>query len=1786
MQWHFGGNLEPVHMICEVDWKECPKAIANYIWSEIVTDVLDYLTEKLVLQALNVIFICLVKTNITLMILVHPESDDQTSSVLCTFLVCTLLFRVIQSKGKRLNNVLKDKEILNKVGYKIEDLELKVNILTYKMQYGSWPMPHEIQKPKFRKHLQNLRLTLSNANDRADWIKQVLLRPGRDESFISYSKGKHHPSEHHLTELFDAKKNSFYRCPRREVLPLEPINRSSKSDSDRSLKMNPVFKRVGNRRRRKASKSENFEVQNKNVSSHPLPQQKGNSRSTSRLGHKAKLLKAEKMMEPFKKYTRSMDECKQFLQELHESNKNLGLVCSSQEISNESSVNNCWSDVQQQKYIQQKDTPSVSEKSRENSVDTNKITMKQKKDMKAKVPRKQNKENCLDISNAVCPIIKLTDKRLVPSKMNITFCNEMFPQQSSHTFIPQLCERQKYIETSQETLYQVKKKLESLHNVIRTYEIQNSEARVKDKSQDSGNKLNNIYQNVMDKTISIKTEANARDKKGKNRVGFNTATRKGFNDIHKTVYISSEQYDSDETGRSSDISIQSYSHVVSTYYTNNLNDLYSSLPKQTENQMYLLSNQKSNKIPERVYYTISSDFVDDKNSSTETIAKDNYVIPNETKPFSYSEGQIVPMETDEDLITSPTSSRTEISKESESDDKSTALLLQEALQIKRALLTRVELEKTCYNDEKRENISNKCISEYSKCSYINNNLQTKLLDIITEEQSVSSSTERSSRTYMFFNIKHGKQLPNSSGFSENVRDFIHKNQIMNQDTRRDGTDSNQNLASGSEYFSLSNIIQENDKANINELSLSKYKSVHETKSTESVSCNLHIKHESNTSNKSDEKLKEIEFTNYLRNVHTEEKPKSNFLCISNMNELVTHNNSSMELFSENLNDSFIDEQNLNLNKNEGCNLLDSDSVDHCKIVDDLLNKNLNVLEDKKYIEDNENLISSPNLSLKRHPGTCSLIEQIIATENAEETTEFHTLIDDAGTMYELSISESKENSIETNLQDSCSINYSNNSNIPEQSSITELANKSADEELNLNWSTVKNDYSDDYVNVKNEQTISTNTITIQKCDFVEVENCDEQGPTCKEELSSTERRKAPQVRYVEDGKNSSVAQNSVVNLDNKEIINEADLYKSYSNLISPQSSVYFTDEASSSTTKLNNSNPKHTKDCVYSTLKAQQTNTKLDYHEQDLKDTRNTDLLFISKSNDHKMVNLAETKIAKSYVKITINNDDETTKLLDFDRESNKNNVTVSENHIKNINASTINNIEATIKDEITLENQTSIPYNNMNNQISLPTSMSPSDKEQLNSHVNETKIITDQTAILSGTSSCQVSPRDLNENITLQRTNTKIKSKSYEISKFETLKKSVALQSLKSLKSDSANTVHTRTDYNTPSIQTKFRDLSIERRHNIDHNVKLGLKRSRSQISFGSNGSSKYGSSKYISSQSYEFPSNTADFIQRNDTKLQLKSYTKQLIPTPKTSSRSCIPVLKSRLEAARKTENVTRSRSPARSPLTMTMLWRDNLSSKSHYATEESLKVEGTLKVNNQHLKEINNCIKNPDDIPSSCAIDNTIANTDSNITAQEQMVIYVNIFTKYDHNTTKIVDPNKFLEYIKNREMNIQKETFDNKFDKKNENLATDSIEKKQSAMHKIVTIVSSVINGNELNQNISTDLTASKANSASLTNSLSSDKLKHLCFLSVEQKEIDVTAKPSVTDTSTSITDLENISRTSESALNKFQICGTPKELNNDEYVALLEILHQEPNLAHLHELQNVCKKLVSERQISN
>lgn len=51
-----GGNFETVAVTCETNWKECVIAVANYLWSEVVSDVVDYLAKEGIVWVRNYIY--------------------------------------------------------------------------------------------------------------------------------------------------------------------------------------------------------------------------------------------------------------------------------------------------------------------------------------------------------------------------------------------------------------------------------------------------------------------------------------------------------------------------------------------------------------------------------------------------------------------------------------------------------------------------------------------------------------------------------------------------------------------------------------------------------------------------------------------------------------------------------------------------------------------------------------------------------------------------------------------------------------------------------------------------------------------------------------------------------------------------------------------------------------------------------------------------------------------------------------------------------------------------------------------------------------------------------------------------------------------------------------------------------------------------------------------------------------------------------------------------------------------------------------------------------------------------------------------------------------------------------------------------------------------------------------------------------------------------------------------------------------------------------------------------
>ncbi|XP_063979476.1 uncharacterized protein LOC135163703 [Diachasmimorpha longicaudata] len=114
IHWQFGGNVQPVRMICEVDWKSCPFTILNYLWSETVTDVIDYVT----------------------------GTDGILWRVIISVCCMLLVLYTFWSKITEIIGNIMTEYVFNGINFKLKSLEMRVNVLAYRMQYGSWPLPH------------------------------------------------------------------------------------------------------------------------------------------------------------------------------------------------------------------------------------------------------------------------------------------------------------------------------------------------------------------------------------------------------------------------------------------------------------------------------------------------------------------------------------------------------------------------------------------------------------------------------------------------------------------------------------------------------------------------------------------------------------------------------------------------------------------------------------------------------------------------------------------------------------------------------------------------------------------------------------------------------------------------------------------------------------------------------------------------------------------------------------------------------------------------------------------------------------------------------------------------------------------------------------------------------------------------------------------------------------------------------------------------------------------------------------------------------------------------------------------------------------------------------------------------------------------------------------------------------------------------------------------------------------------------------------------------------------
>ncbi|KAK2582253.1 hypothetical protein KPH14_004599 [Odynerus spinipes] len=1825
MRWQLGGDLEPVKIICETDWRQCPRAILKYIWTEVVTDVVD----------------CLI-------------TEETVWRIIAVLIVCIILLRTIYVKRKCANKAAPVKDTLNRVGCKVEDLELKINILTYKLQYGTWPLPHQIRNPALRKQLRNLRLTLSTSSDRNTWIKRMLLSSTTDGSHLTPPTFDS-TSVQRMTELFDTKTGYVSSDIHRDITPTDYSDmKTSKTSSAESIKQNSLE----SNNQRGLSKSENLGTLHRiGTRLSLLPRQDSVvecSEKRKAQNHKrSKFSTSQSRLTPCDRYTESLHECKRFLRELKDGNKKLELDCSSSSaISNVSSVmKETYTDdkVISIPYNAPEAVRSIelefitsNEQNRIISGDVTFCLLKSSlhaqttdaknasgrcelvggvEKMQVKVEREEknlkaimDREIVYDASNDVPETYGITSSSnsnnnnnnnnnngLVPS-LNLNVHDDLprnFPIDSLTNIV--LPQSDNVIQMSRETLYQIKRKLESLDNVLRAYGMLNSRTRSIEESKENGADVRAIYRNVIDTLDTIKVEIENINEIRKNKVSFDFNVKEYSDKMLQTTSSDCDLFgsSSSKSDKSSTISIRSYSKVIvppiedslatiaqrnhqraaeeSTKIDAAFTQSRCSLDLILDHEPVLLDDSKKQET--RTYVKTLSDFSTRK------------IILSRRKIEELSEFP-APMETDEDPSTaSTTSSQLEVSKDSDLENKSTAMLLREALQCKKELLSRVKLQKFYSNIElgqSNENYMDNFKNDNAVCPDADRTFPSKLLDIIAEEQSTSSCTDKTSRTYIFLQMKQPTgELSDRSVSSLNME--------FNDGKQENIKKRNENFEFGvkklskqaipvvsSQYFSFEdftidsitdnrlrdfrevrNIILEEIPSDDEQASFDQTESI--TNATSSSRGKRRHKEiarcEDDDTDDNRKKLchrdnVEKPSTSYarLRKARSVQEPchkrgnnvriySDSVSKIRNLNELLQENVSSftdsVEFFTELHGNMIIkDEQTLGesddflwdptTESSSGGSTKHRFIIDNGSMTNFLSSTDSNV-EMIKYpcIVENDNKTPwSQDLSLKRRPGTFSFAHLEMNTLFADDSDLF---IRNPYFLAETTLSESTcKESIEVNL---IPISVSSAIIDSRDSSIFTMARSNILRDITDVTSTLRICYDDDLENgniteiIENEVTECDRNETrvmqsVESIDHssdcgVDIENPenDEKSNVMNEDGDSVEDTEENQIEKQPEQLEFTEIQADSMELQHTDVIdaNTEDLTKSRSNVISEQSSTYFTGDTSSSTNKLD------------------------------------TESFYVSTSNIEEDLPVREIDIQTEILESCI---DSCVDLLKSRERDNTNDTPLQMEDATPVDCSSDNNDAS---------NKTSASYVDAN---IFPT---VDDNVASNAPIDKQAQKRSEGLFFDGS--------------------IRYKKPSVTRSAVQPTKKSPPLGTTSSIKPKPTriNTRAKSTISGEPASRKGPKNNSqLKAKSNLsiicDNKKELATNSAKSCTRPSSCNLSRERSRFYITSRRSESSSRSAAVSQSED---QLKgeetigkagrsiseekpksgTHSKHSLLSPKSFSKSCIPILKRRLDA-RRTDQTSRPKSPMRGPLTMTGSCRNKIDNNAQGIGEDAMPTEGSptrKEESQQHLHDNHNkttqetteadesrFIKEP-----SKESTNVIDENCGSVVPREQTVIYVNIVQQHDHNVTRILNPEKFLEYAKGESI---VEDLD------------DSGTKLQSAiLPKIVTIVSSVSNEADMNSN-------NDNSSANLH--ISTGTLKSLWSVTIQQKETEVTAKPSVTDMSTSISDLQQTTET----MKEHRIFGIPKELTNEEYSKLLEILTQKTNIANLKEIQNLCNRL--------
>ncbi|KAF7392576.1 hypothetical protein HZH66_008409 [Vespula vulgaris] len=1660
MRWQPGGNLEPVRIICETNWRQCMQAILRYVWTEIVTDVVDCLT---------------------------TESTLPTPS----------------------------KYILSRVGCKVDDLELKINILTYKLQYGTWPLPHQIQNSTLKKQLRNLRLTLSTSNDRKEWIKHILLS-STSNAYLSASK-LDSISVHRMNKSFDAKTGYFLPEKQQNVYATDQSDiKSWKTSSVESIKKtNPEGVH-----RRGLSKSENLGESRSVTRQLSLLPRKDSDYfwKKTRKQKRPRVSMSRSKITACDKYTESIVECKRFLKELKESNKKLELNCSSSAITNDSSsFQESWTDEKSSLHAQTTDARNASRRCE---------IIGEVKGTLVKVEREKKDLNVfMDISNGL-QIDRIKSNGLL-SSLNSSIHDDLSNNLTMDEPTCILSQNNNVIEMSQIRLYQIKRKLESLDNVLRAYSMLDScVTRNAERSKEKNNEIQAIYQNLVDTLDAIKLGIENINKTKRNKISFEVNAKEYSDKMLQTTSSDYELFESIDSEGNSSISMKSYTER---------------LIEHPLDSAIVGKNQRSEK------RSIKTDATFALSRSNHVIILDQESLLNDFQTQDKKELSSFPvsLEIDEDpSILSTNSSQLEISKDSDLENESTAMLIREALQCKKELLSRVKLHKFYSNVEvrkEREETTEKNFKDVDAAWLdTEKSFQSKLLDIITEE-STSSCTDKTSRTYIFLQMKQSSEMSDGSSSSSNMEiddekqeDDNTKNEKITSETCNSSKEALPIVSS--QYFSFNdlsilpkyqNIVFRKLPSDSKSSLAKKDKSIKSTNSLQGKRPYREVlatwddddidddrKRHCHRDDEEKNRLTSSKRLRKARSMPESFRKRGTNNVRRNINEVTLktmRNINSMEWFGDTGND---EDTVLRKNENEGIisfgtddllswnRITDSSSggsikyqftIDNGSMTNLFSSKDSNLEICKKYSSNKEKdeTVYNQDLSLRRRPGMLSFAQLKMNTLLTDENDIFkNPYFLGEKTLSEATCGET----IELNL---IPISVSIDSH---ESNLLAVTRSKIFDDLNKVSSTLRISYKND---------LETGNVTEI------IENDENVEPDKKEIQKIPDNGKS--IVYISDRAMELADRNNDERkkVQRKWLFNETkrsnNVTSSRSNVITQKSSSYFTGDTSSSMSKIDFESCRISKSNISTNSSFKEINIQNDILESCIDSCIN----LLRKVETDKNESLQSIDVTSSEC---ASNDNET---------SNKTSVSYIEaNDCKSTNEVFVQK-ESNVKQ---LKNKSEGFIFDGSIQYKKP----PVDEQ-----------------------SVKRNSRAINSNWTkYKKSNIDTKSKdSIKIERGTCSKRNLT-----------SNNSQLQIKSNLSIIDGKDNAPNTTRSYTRPNSCNLSQERSRPHASSCKNDLS---SRSAVFSQCDDRRS-TKEEAKKDKAKFgKTETHSNHALSTPKSFSKSCIPILKSRLDA-RRMEYICRPKSPMRGPLTMTGLYRDKINNNDENVNEVNvIPTEGT----SMNKKELQQHLDNSKTFEtrfktgSSKESTNVIDENCSNNASRERTIIYVNIINHHDHNVTRILDPEKFLEFTRKGVLVAQNV---NELDAKLENNASSSsviMAQEKDTLPKLVTIVSSVTNEADNDENDS---------NGTSSRHVFTGTLKNFWFVTIHQKEMEVSVKPSVTDTSTSMSDFLKISETMP--VHEHQIFGMPKELSNEEYSYLFEILTRKQNLGHLKEIENLCQRL--------